>query len=60
MLGWVWDLLVSFFTFVIGLLGLKKKSVSFADETSGEKDAKGVVESAEVAVTKEENTVVSS
>lgn len=32
MLSWLWDLLVSFFTFITGLLGLKKKSVSFADE----------------------------
>lgn len=36
MLSWIWDLLVAFFTFITGLLGLKKKSVSFADDvTSG-------------------------
>lgn len=34
MLDWLWDLLVSFFTFLTGLLGLKKKSVSFADDTT--------------------------
>jgi hypothetical protein len=36
MLSWIWDLLVAFFTFITGFLGLKKKSVSFADDvTSG-------------------------
>ena len=34
MLSWLWDLLVSFFTFIAGLLGLKKKSVTFADEAT--------------------------
>jgi hypothetical protein len=45
MLGWLWDLLVSFFTFLTGLLGLKKKSVSFADESAGGASGTGVVAS---------------
>ena len=34
MLGWLWNLLVSFFTFVLSFIGvdLKKKSVSFAED----------------------------
>jgi hypothetical protein len=41
MLGWLWDLLVSFFTFLTGLLGLKKKSVSFADDTATSSEVTG-------------------
>jgi hypothetical protein len=49
MLSWLWDLLVSFFTFITGLLGLKKKSVSFADEketdaVAGGSEVKAAVE----------------
>ena len=32
MLSYLYDLLMSFVTFILGLFGCKKKSVSFADE----------------------------
>ena len=50
MLSWLWDLLVSFFTFITSLLGLKKKSVSFADE----KETDAVVGGSEVKAAADE------
>ncbi len=35
MLSYLYDLLMTFVTFVLGLLGLNKKSVSIADDVKG-------------------------
>ncbi len=35
MLSYLYDLLMTFVTFILGLLGLNKKSVSFAEDVKG-------------------------
>lgn len=35
MLSYLYDLLMTFVTFILGLLGCSKKSVSFADDVKG-------------------------
>jgi hypothetical protein len=52
MLTWIYDLLVSFVTFLLGFFGfdLKKKSVSFAEDTKEDtkdtEEAEPIVEAA--------------
>lgn len=63
MLTWLYDLLVSFVTFLLGYFGfdLKKKSVSFAEDTKEEeKPSEEVAPVAELAAVETEQPVTES